>query len=253
MNEGINTVKTHLLPQLVWVDQIVISHQITDPDRKPEQDTFGEHIVYTSLYEKGLSKNRNNALQHCTTDICYICDDDLVILPHFASTIKDAYTHINADIITFQAQNEQGKHHFPLKKGHHTIFSVGRISSRGITRKRAVLNQKNITFDEQFWLGAQFPVGEENIFLKDSHDAWLRLYHQNTPLVEHPDESSGTNYRKELIIARIQVFKRMYGLLWGIAAVGYFTVLHFPLYRDKFSVWTVLKLSMKSLFLSSRR
>jgi hypothetical protein len=85
-------------------------------------------------------------------------------------------------------------------------------------------------------LGAKYDTGEENIFLKDCYDKGLTMWHSDKAIVIHPDESSGIQYRKELIIARIKVFKRMYGFIGGVAAIPYFTILHYKRYKSKFSI-----------------
>jgi hypothetical protein len=36
------------------------------------------------------------------------------------------------------------------------------------------------------------------------------MYHSNKSIVVHSDESSGIDYRKELILARIKVFKKLF-------------------------------------------
>lgn len=106
MNDGINRVVSELLPQLKKVDEIIISHQITDNITQPYKDSLPPRVKYVYMFEGGLSKNRNNALKYSTADICHICDDDLNYLEGFEEVIKNAYGSSDADIITFQALNE---------------------------------------------------------------------------------------------------------------------------------------------------
>lgn len=247
MNSSIERVKKELLPQLINVDEIIISHQITDSSIKPETIDFWENIKYLYMFEKWLSKNRNNALKNAKSDIIYICDDDLNFLDWFENIIKQSYKNNNFDIITFQAQNEKSKKHFSIKEWKHTRFSVLKVWSWWITFKRKSILENWLRFDENFWLGTIYPTGEENIFLTDCYKKWLDMYHSDKPIVIHPDESSGINYNADLIIARIKVFKRLFWFIGWFTWVFYFTILHYKYYKNRFSIVQFFILSFKSL------
>lgn len=245
MNQGINRVKKELLPQLKNCE-VIISHQITDNKTKPEKKSMGKNVKYFYMYDKGLSKNRNNALKNATGDICVICDDDLNYVKGFDKIVKQAYkNNKSADVITFQAIDEEGNFHCKLKKSRkHNFYTILFINSWMITFKRKNAIDNNLTFDENYGLGAEICVGEENIFLKDAFDKKLNLIHNKNPIVVHPDESSGINYRAELIKSRPLVFKRMYGLLGYLFALVYFPIFHYKLYKEKYSFFEFIRRSI---------
>jgi hypothetical protein len=253
MNEWIKRVKNELLPQLKNVEEIVISHQITDKNIQPEifekLNTYHPNIKYSFMYNKWLSKNRNNAIAQSNADVILLCDDDLNFKMWFENIIKNEYQKNNYDIITFQAENEKWEKHFNVQEWFHTRFSVLKIWSWWITMKRKSILEKNIFFDENFWLWAKYPVSEENIFLSDCYKKWLKMYHSNKSIVIHSDESSWIDYenRRDLIVARIKVFKRLFGFLWWFAWVFYFTILHYKYYKNYFSIKEFFILSFKSL------
>lgn len=76
------------------------------------------------------------------------------------------------------------------------------------------------------------------------------MIHKNTPIVFHPDESSGINYknREDLIIARIKVFKQMYGILGAILGGIYITIMHYKFYNPYFSLREFITISFKALW-----
>ena len=248
MNEWIDRVVNELLPQLKDADEIIISHQITDKKISPITIELWKNIFYTYMTERGLSKNRNNALKKSKADICYICDDDLNFKAWFVKKIKDSYRNSDYDIITFQAEKPNWQLHFNLKEWKHTRFSVLKVWSLGITFRRQSLIDNNLKFDEKFWLGTKFPTWEENIFLTDSYKKKLKMYHYDIPIVIHPEESSGIDYNRDLIIARIKVFKRLFWFLGWFAWVFYFSFSHYKYYKWKFSFFDFFTLSFKSLF-----
>lgn len=249
MNQGIERVTSELLPQLHEADQVIISHQITDPNYNTPNIQFASNTIYLTMHEKGLSKNRNNALKAASADICYICDDDLNFLPNAIQNIKTTYQESQADLITFQAQNEKWELHFQVKEGKHSPISVLRIRSRGISFKREKILKNQISFNEEFWLWAKYCVGEENIFLTECYRKGLKMLHNNTAIVFHPSESSGIDYkdRKELIIARIKVFKQMYGILGAILGGLYITVMHYKFYSPYFSLKEFIWISLQAM------
>ena len=245
MNSWIYRVKKDLLPQLQGVDEVIISHQITNNFTKPEEKKLWENVKYFFMKEKGLSKNRNNTLEKSTTDICHICDDDLNYIKWFEDIIKNEYEKNNFDVITFQAENENWKKHFRLKEWKHNHFSVLKIWSWGITFNKKSLNWNDIKFDKDFWLGSNYPVWEENIFLSDCLKKGLKMHHCNKSIVLHKDESSWIDYREDLIIARIKVFKRLFWFFWWFFWAFYFSIFHYKYYRDKFSIFNFFSLSFK--------
>lgn len=249
MNGWIARVKKELLPQLKNVDEVIISHQIMDEKTSPEKESLGKNIKYVFMKDKWVSKNRNNALKYATGDICHICDDDLNFIEWFEDIIKNAYIENKSDLISFQANNPKWQKHFQVKEWKHNRFSVLKLWSWWVTFRRAILNEKNISFDENFWLGTKYPVWEENIFLMDSYKAWLDMIHIDKSIVIHPDESSWFDYknREDLIVARIKLFKRLFWFMWWVLAVPYFSFLHYKFYKKYFSFWQFFSLSLKSL------
>ncbi len=250
-NENIERIKKELLSELIKnksIDEVVISHQIFDKVTKPQKYLTKGKVKYFYMYDKGLSKNRNNALKHSKADICHICDDDLIYLKNFDKIIKEEYEkNRDYDVITFQAVNEGGIKHFKVEEGMHNRKSILGISSWGITFRRKVILKNNLKFDEEFGLGAKYCVGEENIFLKDCLDKNLNIKHMDKAIVFHKDESSGIQYRDELINSRIKVFIRMFGFFGGVFVVFYFTIFHYKFYKEKYSIFRFFWLSLRGL------
>lgn len=251
LDNWINRVWDELLPQLKNVDEIIISHQITDENLKPESiielGNYHKNIKYIFMYERWLSKNRNNALKYSTTDICHICDDDIDYKKWFENIIKNEYKKSNYDIITFQVENVKWEKRYNIKEKKHNMFSLLKISSIGITFKREKIITNNIIFNENFWLWTKYPIWEDNIFLKNCFDKKLRLVHSNKSIVFHDNISSWIKYEnKNSIFSRIKLFKYLFWFIWGFSAIFYFTILHYKYYKDNFSVKEVFILSCKS-------
>ena len=254
-NENIKKVKKNLLPKLIknkGVDEIIISHQIFDEKTKPEKNLTKGKVKYLFLKNKGVSKNRNNCLKYSTSDICHICDDDVIYLKDFEKKIKEEYKkNENFDLITFQAINQYNVKRYKVKEGRHNIIIPLRLSACGMSFRRKPIIKKNIIFDENFGLGAKYCCGEENIFLKECVDKKLNLRHSNKIIVLHKDLKEKNKlilYKDLLIISRIQVFKKIYGFLGGVFAVFYFSIFKYREYKNKYSFFKYFWISLKEVW-----
>jgi glycosyltransferase involved in cell wall biosynthesis len=250
MNENIRRVKEELLPQLKECN-VVISHQITKIDIHPETEPLGKNVIYQHLFDKGLSKNRNNALNYSTGDICIICDDDLKYISRFDKTILNAYANNpTADIITFRAVTPEGKFHdkLPNKKFKHNPKTILSVCSWMITFKKDSIIKNNLKFDDMFGLGSKYNIGEENIFLKDCLTSNLNVIHIPKEIVIHPEESSGVLWNEKQCYSRGAVFKRMYGNVCGALLCLIFSILKYGEYKKKLSFKKHLILILKGFF-----
>lgn len=172
----------------------------------------GENIIH--CHEKGLSKSRNLALQKALGEICLIADDDVSYIESVETIVLDAFEkNPSADVITFLTRTPQGDLLKPdnSKKKWHTRRSVMRVISYEIAFRTQAIRNANLYFDEQFGLGAQFPTGEENIFLIDAIRSDLKVLHVPIPIVTHPRYSSGGDFSNlDLIRAKGAMFFRMF-------------------------------------------
>ena len=218
-NEGIYNVQDKMLPQLKNCD-VFISHQVTD-DKYIQKNIANKNVRYDVLHSVGLSKNRNNCLKNMQNEINLIADDDLEYIPGFEKIILEAFEkNKEADIITFQIE---GKVKFPNKQWHN-MFTIVKVSSVTIAFRASAIKKSGIIFNEKFGLGAPYPQGEENIFLKDCLDAGLKILADPQVIVKHPHASSGENFDDRHICAKTLVFTKMYGTTISFVFMLYFAI-----------------------------
>ncbi|MBA2862111.1 glycosyltransferase family 2 protein [Methanococcus maripaludis] len=248
MNENIKRVKEELLPQLKNCE-VVISHQITNGSIKPYNEILGNNVKYVYMYDKGLSKNRNNALKHATGDICIICDDDVNFVDNFEEKIKSSYSSESIDIVTYKSVDFDGKErkNYPKTKFKHNLKSILSVSSIEISFKRDPVISKGLTFDENF--GFSKYIGcEENIFLKDCLDNGLNVIFVPEQIVIHPIESSGTFWTEHSVYSKGAAFKRMYGTLGGLSLCFILSLLKYKSYGKNLSFFKFLRLILNGFF-----
>jgi len=166
--------------------------------------------------ESGISRSRNRALQHAGGDLLLITDDDVELLDGFSEIITDAFDkNPEADIITFQCLNEHGekRKNYSDSPFLHNLRTLMRVSSVEIVMRRESLDRKPLLFDARFGIGSQIPTGCETVFLSDAHRKGFKILYIPTPIVMHPDESSGrTLYLNAIMVkAKGGMFSRIFG------------------------------------------
>lgn len=175
--------------------------------------------------ETGLSRSRNRALQHATADLCLIGDDDVSYPESAAAIVAEAFLHNpSADIITFQTFTPDGVpfKRYGTRQHWHTSRSIMRVTSCEIALKTRAVRSAGLRFDEQFGLGADFPTGEENIFLLDALRRGLHILYIPVPVAVHPAYSSGGDFlNHELIAAKGAMFRRMFGAASWVVALAF--------------------------------
>ena len=222
IDAGIEKVPSVLMSPTSEVNYVV-SLQYTEErflEMVPQELREREDVTVTTLEGRGLSRNRNNAIMHATGDVCLIADDDNRYKKEWVETILNAYKeHPEADIITFQAQNMDGKplHPYP------TDF----VSSVEMTFKRNI----GIAFDERFGLGSKhLCAGEEQVFMKDARKAGKRIMYVAQCIVQTPANTTGTNFlhNKKMQITKGATFRYVYGTadaLWrSVKEAGWYLV-----------------------------
>ncbi len=198
---------------------VIIIHQIVNEDKndfyKNEyKKLFSDDIKVIQQNNKGLSRNRNNALRNSTSKLIYLADDDIVFLPDFYKTVIEAIQkYPSTDIYTFklESENEQPYKNYRRHDFTHNVYSARKVSSAEMILKKQWWNQSNLLFDEQFGLGSTYKTGEEYIFLSEANRKKASIQFVDQFIAKHPAQSSGNSFTGELIFAKGALFARVHG------------------------------------------
>lgn len=144
--------------------------------------------------ESGLSRNRNNAIDHCTADIILLSDDDLIYYPEGLEELRRAFAERpHLDLATLRTRHEP-ENRFPDAE-----VVLGRklpknyfVTCFEIALRRATAGKMRCC--TEVGPGSErFHAGEDTFLL---HSAIRRGYHcRYLPIVigAHPHESTGTH------------------------------------------------------------
>lgn len=190
---------------------LVVNQRGIDLELIREEDQYRVQMVPSA--SKGLSRSRNLALLLSDAEICLIADDDLVYVEGYPALVKRAFSdHPDADVIAFQVQRTGGRH----KKFREVAGKVGwmeslKISSVELAVRPSRIKASKVAFDERFGAGAEFPAGEENIFLFDSLRQGLKVYYVPKVIatVDMGESSWFTGFDEKYLECRGAIFYRM--------------------------------------------
>ena len=162
----------------------VIINQCDKESESSIKRSEDQTVLYVETKERGLSRSRNMAIDKATSDICILCDNDVVYENDYKEKIMSAFEkYEDADIIVFYIKRKEKTVPNFYKEKRMGYLSVLKIFSPEIAFRRDSI--KNIRFNEEFGAGSgKYIMGEENIFLYDALKAKKKLYYVPVKIAE---------------------------------------------------------------------
>lgn len=153
-------------------------------------------VRIVNSFEKGLSKSRNLALQITQGKIILLTDDDVVFINGFENILLKKFNeNKDAAAIQFRVEDMLGKAFKEYRKHSGILSTRGILYTMSIEMayNRNTILKSRIEFDENFGLGAAFPLGEEHIFLGDLKKAGFSILYHNEVIARHKAEKNSDN------------------------------------------------------------
>ena len=190
-NNGINRVAKMNLPEVDGVKYLV-SWQTENFDLLIPNELHRKDVKIVTSRKKGLSNNRNHAIEKASGDICLIADDDLTYTCNQLKAIIDTFeNNANIDIALFKYSGGDNKQYpdyeFNLKKEPKGYY----ISSVEIAFRRSSIDS-TLRFDPRLGVGTSMPAGEEAIFLHQALKKGLTCRFFPITITHHPELTTGS-------------------------------------------------------------
>lgn len=197
---------------------------------------------------RGLSKSRNQAIQHAVGDVCLLCDDDEQLDVSYEETILKAYELLPvADIICFRISNQPSR----LKQETQclTKWTAMRIASWQITFRRESILKSGVRFDEDMGAGTGNGGGEEVKFLRDCIKAGLKAYYvpKSIGTVAQTESTWFKGFDRDFFYKRGITNRYMLGLPLSILYAAYYTLVKQELYKDYVTPWQSFKYTLDGI------
>lgn len=185
--EGINRVSNMYLPVEEDVNYIISWQE--DNNYPLPRNLKREDIHVYRCEGKGLSRNRNNGIEHSAADIVYIADDDIILMPDFVSIIKRSFEQYpDTEVATFKMKEGS----FPDKITELTFYLPKNYS---ITAYQTAFKRElypTIKFDIRYGINSGiFEAGEDELFHLTARKKGLKCRFFPEVLGSHPHASTG--------------------------------------------------------------
>ncbi|RSK39169.1 glycosyltransferase family A protein [Mangrovimonas spongiae] len=148
-----------------------------------------ENVRVFNVLDKGISKSRNLAIANAVGEICLIADDDEVFVKGFKEVVLNTF-HENKKVtlVRFKIETFEGdpfKNYSKLDTKKINVLDILSTSSIEVAFKRREVVNKKIIFNERFGLGAEFKMGEEQLFLNKIKESGLNMIYKADTIAFH--------------------------------------------------------------------
>lgn len=192
LDDGINNIPAMLLEPREGISYLVSwqhsdgKDNITLPEELKRCD-----VKVLNLNGRGLSRNRNNCLNHASGDILLIADDDCSYTNSQLDTVVETFNrNPSLSLATFRMASKHNnksypEHEFNLAKPPKGYY----VTSFEIALRRVAAG--HLHFDERFGLGAPvFQCCEEELFVEQAVEAGLECRFFPLTIVRHDDATT---------------------------------------------------------------
>lgn len=216
--EGIERVAKMLAPLLPQEGvKYIVSWQEHNDAFIPESLANRGDVEVYRLEKKGLSNNRNNAIDHCKGDIILIADDDLEYYSDFSNKVINAFKqNPTMDLACFKIKFKNKKTYpsadcnlkIPLPKNYY-------VTSMEIAFRRESIN--DLRFWPELGLGApSMHCGEEELFIFNAIKINLNCKFINSVIAIHPSDTTGNSVSKGTLSGQGFIIRKYYPLTMPI-------------------------------------
>lgn len=219
LDDGIRQVAGGLIPPCVGIEYVV-SWQCTGTAEHcavPAELEERDDVRIYRLQGRGLSRNRNHALEQARGELLLIADDDERFRPaYLANVLRSFADHPRMDIGLFRVKDHQGnwlKNYPEISYDYpHVPPGAYPCSVELVLHRRVV--EAGLRFDEHYGLGSPYlAAGEEDILLLDAMRMGLLIRYIPLCIAETEAVTTGQLFPVSPAVQRSKgaVFYRVYG------------------------------------------
>lgn len=208
-----------------------VVHQVTNnQDYSLFQSKLPNNVMYKRFFGAGLSKSRNILLDEARADFIWLMDDDVQIdscAKQYLNRLIEQYS----DCALISVSHAKTPLATPVNVEAKTINCITAASVSSIDMVLQPKALQGVRFNENFGLGAKYPVGEEYIFICDLLRSGAKAIRCNYVCSYHSAASSGSDFfsTTNKLIAKREMFKAALGPYKGVIFYIAFLIKKFPI------------------------
>ncbi|MGN0086322.1 MAG: glycosyltransferase [Alloprevotella sp.] len=190
-------------------------------------------VTLTQISGRGLSANRNNALQNCPTAYAVMADDDCRYrMADLEALIALMDEHPEVEIFCGRARRADGELRRKYSAQPFDYSSAPRFTYYASVEIAVRVSGRLPRFDERFGLGAEkMTSGEEEVFLQVAHSNGLKICYFPIDICTTLEAATtGTRFDTDAGVRRAKggVMCIMYGRWGALLRCAKFALLHRP-------------------------
>jgi Glycosyl transferase family 2. len=174
-----------------------------------------DDVRYLSLEGTGVTKSRNAAIDQALTPLLLFCDDDVNMLPDGLELVIQAFKDDSSlAVLTGRTlvpggavAKNYGRHSERL-----SFLNSAKFGTVELAVRLEPIRENALRFDENFGAGAEYPIGDEFIFITDCLKCRLKAWYFPIDIAVHAHDSSGHNWESRAHLkSRALAFRRIFG------------------------------------------
>ena len=199
--------------------EAVICNQCQE-DSYQEFNRGGRKIRVYCFSDRGVGRNRNNALLRAKADLVLFGDEDIIYDDDYEEKVLSAFqAHPDADILMFNVMAVESRRTYE----NHQIrrvrwYNYGRYPTYAMCCRLESLQRANVWFSLLFGGGAKYSNGEDSLFLHDCLKKGLKIYSVTESIGHEKERADGEStwfhgYNKKFFYDRGVLYHALYGLM----------------------------------------
>ncbi len=211
----------------VVVNQLIPEGGDETQCRRYAPEAAAPFAAFAERRERGVSRNRNRAIDLATDEICLMSDDDVAYVPDVCDRVEEAFAKFPAaDILTFMQRTAPGgmlRKPYRRRSHPHSLLSAGKVGGPEIAFRLSRVREAGLRFDCDFGLGGAYPSDEEFVFLADALRRGLRLVFVPEVVSFHPLGDTGSRFATDprLMRSKGAMMARTFGDLAPLAILAF--------------------------------
>ncbi len=193
-----------------------------------EFERKGRLIRTLAFNERGVGRNRNNALMRADAEYVLFADEDIVYDDDYESSVLKAFQeNPQADILMFNVKAVEGRRTYENRKVRRVRwYNYGRYPTYAMAARLDSLRRANVWFSLLFGGGARYSNGEDSLFIHDCLEKGLKIWAVPVGIghEEARENASSTwfsGYNEKFFYDRGVLYHYLYGHLQSCMALRF--------------------------------
>ena len=213
----------------------------------------GREIRSYAFAERGVGRNRNNALMRADADLVLFADEDIIYNDDYESRILHEFErNPEADIMMFNVTAVESRQTYENVR-HKRVrwYNYGRYPTYAMCAKLESLRKANVWFSLLFGGGAKYSNGDDTLFIHDCLKKGLKIFAVPVIIGHEKERENGEStwfkgYNEKFFYDRGVLYHYLYGIMQKPFALR-FLLVHRKLMCTDIPVWEAYKLMRKGM------